>query len=85
MEMYIKIEAELIKDAKFQAVGCAGSFSSGSALIELIKGKTLEEAERVTEKDMIAHLGGIPEPKVHCACLAKRTLQMAIEKYRQVR
>jgi NifU-like protein len=67
----------MIKDAKFQAIGCAGSFASGSALMEMVKGKTLEEAERIDERDIVDYLGGIPEPKIHCACLAKRTLGLA--------
>ena len=83
MAIYVKIESGVIKDAKFQAIGCAGAFASGSALTEMIKGKTLEEAERIDEGDIVNHLGAIPEPKIHCACLAKRTLGFAIEDYRQ--
>ena len=78
MEVFLKIESNVIKDAKFRAIGCAGAFTSGSALMELIKGKTLEQAEKVEEEDIINHLGGIPKQKIHCACLAKRTLQKAI-------
>jgi NifU-like protein len=77
-----EIESDVIKDAKFQAIGCAGAFSAGSALMKMVKGKALEEAVRVTEEDIINFLGGIPKQKIHCACLAKRTLEMAIEKYR---
>jgi len=82
MEVYLKIESDVIKDAKFQAVGCAGAFSAGSALMEMVKEKRLEEAEKITETDIISFLGGIPKQKIHCACLAKRTLQMAIKKHR---
>jgi len=85
MEVYLKIESDIIKDAKFQAVGCAGAFSAGSALMEMVKEKTLEEAEKITEEDIINFLGGIPKQKIHCACLAKRTLRKAIEKYRSVK
>jgi nitrogen fixation NifU-like protein len=84
MEVYLKIESDIIKDAKFQAVGCAGAFSAGSALMGIVKEKTLEEAEKITEEDIINFLGGIPKQKIHCACLAKRTLQKAIEKYRRI-
>jgi nitrogen fixation NifU-like protein len=84
MEVYLKIELDIIKDAKFQAVGCAGAFSAGSALMEMVKEKTLEEAEKITEEDIINFLGGIPKQKIHCACLAKRTLRKAIEKYRSI-
>jgi len=83
MEVYLKIQAKIIKDAKFQAIGCAGAFSAGSALMEIVKGKTLEEAEKIREEDVISFLGGIPKQKFHCACLAKRTLQRAIEKYKK--
>lgn len=83
MEVYLKIESNIIKDAKFQAVGCAGAFTSGSALMEIVKGKTLEEAEKVREEQVIDFLGSIPKQKFHCACLAKRTLQRAIKKYRK--
>jgi nitrogen fixation NifU-like protein len=82
IEVYLKIESDVIKDAKFQAIGCAGALSSGSALMEMVKEKRLEEAEKITETDIVSFLEGIPKQKIHCACLAKRTLQMAIKKYR---
>ncbi len=85
MEVYLKIESNVIKDAKFQAIGCAGAFSSGSALMEMVKEKTLEEAVRITEEEIMNFLGGIPKQKIHCACLAKRTLEMAINKYRGIK
>jgi len=83
MEVYLKIQSNIIKDAKFQAIGCAGAFSSGSALMEIVKGQTLEEAEKISEEDVINFLGRIPKQKFHCACLAKRTLQKAIKKYKK--
>jgi nitrogen fixation NifU-like protein len=83
MEIYLKIESGVIKDAKFQAMGCAGAFTSGSALCEMIKGKTLGEAEQIDEHDIINHLGKIPSTKVDCACLAKKTLRKAIIQYRK--
>jgi NifU-like protein involved in Fe-S cluster formation len=83
LEVYLKIEPNVIRDAKFQAIGCAGAFASGSALMELIKGKTLDEAEEITEEDLIEHLGGIPKQKFHCTCLAIRALKLAIGKYKR--
>ena len=83
MEFFLKIDSGVITEAKFQAIGCAGSFTAGSALTEMINGKTLEQAQRIDEKDVIDYLGGIPEPKIHCACLAKRTLGLAIEQYQE--
>ena len=81
MEIFLKIESNIIKDAKFQATGCAGSFISGSALTKMVKGRTLEEAEKIDREDVLNHLGGIPEAKIHCAYLAVITLRKAIEKY----
>ena len=89
MEIYLRIEkdretgSEVIREAKFQAIGCAGAFTSGSALTEMIKGKTLEQAAQIDMESIINHLGGIPAPKVHCACLAKTTLENAIKQYKK--
>jgi len=85
MEVCLRIESNVIKEAKFQAIGCAGAFSSASALMEMVNGKTLEEAEKITEENIIGFLEGIPKQKIHCACLAKRTLRRAIEKYRKTK
>jgi len=73
----------IISNAKFQAVGCAGTFSSGAALINIVKGRSLEEAEKISEDNIIKFLGRMPEQKIHCVTLAKRTLLKAIEKYRE--
>lgn len=83
MQIYLKINNDQITDAKFQAIGCAAAYASGSTLTEMIKGKTLEEAEKISEKEIIDYLGGLPVPKFHCACLAKRTLEQTIEQYRK--
>lgn len=83
MEFFLKIESNVIKDAKFQAIGCAASFASGSALTEMIRGKIVEEAEGIDEEGIVNHLGGFPEAKMHCACLAKRTLGFALEQYKE--
>jgi nitrogen fixation NifU-like protein len=82
MEIFLNVEDGEIKEAKFQAIGCAGAFSSGSALTEMIIGKTLEEAEKIDETDIMEYLGGIPAQKLHCACLSKRTLRKAINAYK---
>ena len=83
MEIYLKVDSDVVTDAKFRAIGCPGAFASGSALTEIVKGKTLEQAENVGGKEIISHLGGIPEAKLHCACLAERTLGEAIQRYRK--
>ena len=81
MEIYLNVESNVIKDAKFQAVGCAGTFSSGAALIDIVKGMELEKAKKISENHIVKFLGGMPEQKIHCTTLARRTLQKAIEKY----
>ncbi len=81
MRVYLKVEEDVIKDAKFQAIGCAGAFASGSALTEMVKGKTLEETEKLTEQDVIEDLGELPGPKLHCARLAVDALRKTIESY----
>ena len=80
LEIFLKISG-VITDAKFQAIGCAGSFASGSALCEIIKGKTPSECLQLDEKDVLKHLGAMPEQKVHCARLAVLTMRMAVEQY----
>jgi nitrogen fixation NifU-like protein len=81
MKVYLKVEKDVIKDARFQAIGCAGAFASGSALTEMVKGKTLREAEKITEQDVIKDLGELPGPKLHCARLAVDALRKSIESY----
>ncbi|UCG28473.1 MAG: iron-sulfur cluster assembly scaffold protein [Bacteroidales bacterium] len=81
MEFFLKIESGVIREAKFQAIGCAGSFSAGSALAEMIKGLTPEEALKISEADIYRHLEEVPEPKIHCITLTRNTLVRTIEEY----
>jgi len=83
IEFFLGIKDSIITDAKFRAIGCAASFMAGSAVTEMIKGKTVEYAIKLTEEDIIDFLNGLPPQKVHCVCLAKTTLVKALTKYKE--
>ncbi len=83
MQMSLKIEGNKILDAKFLSFGCAANIATGSAVTEMIKGKTLDEAEKLSIKEVSDSLGGLPALKMHCAVLAHKTLRKAIREYRQ--
>ena len=82
MTIYIKVEDEKIKDIKFKTFGCAAAIASTSMATEMVKGKTLEEAKKLTRDDVAKELGGLPAIKMHCSNLAADALRKAIDDYR---
>jgi len=83
MRIYIKVnEQDVIEDVKFRTFGCGAAIATSSVVTEMVRGKTVEEALAVTNRQVAEELGGLPDNKMHCSNLAADALHKAIEAYR---
>ena len=81
MKMYLKIRDNVIQDVKFEPFGCGSAIASSSMATEMIKGKTIDEALAVTNRQVVDALGGLPAHKLHCSVLAEESIKSAIKDY----
>jgi len=81
MELYIKVENNIIVDAKFKTFGCGAAIATSSMVTELVKGKSIDDALAISNKAVAEALGGLPPIKMHCSVLAEEALKSAIEDY----
>ncbi|HAR98251.1 MAG TPA: Fe-S cluster assembly scaffold protein NifU [Syntrophus sp. (in: bacteria)] len=82
MELYLRVEKDVITDARFKTFGCGAAIATSSMVTELIKNKTIEEAAKISNRAVAEALGGLPPIKMHCSVLAEEALTKAIEDYR---
>lgn len=83
MKMYIKVKGDKIVDVRWKTFGCASAIASTSALSEMVKGKTMDDALKIDAKAIDNYLGNLPKHKFHCSVLGHEALAKAIEKYRE--
>ncbi len=81
MQISLKIENDVIVDAKFKTFGCAAAIATSSTATEMIKGMTIQQALEVTNKKVVECLGGLPAQKIHCSVLAEEAIKKAIDDY----
>lgn len=81
MYIYIKVEDDKIVDCKFETFGCAAAIATSSMVTEMVKGKTIEEALKITNRQVAEALDGLPPVKYHCSLLAEEGIKAAIEDY----
>ncbi len=81
MRMYIKVTGNVISDVKFKTFGCGAAIATSSMATEMVKGKTIEEALKLTNKAVMEALDGLPAVKVHCSVLAEQAIKSAVSDY----
>ncbi|MDR2074170.1 MAG: Fe-S cluster assembly scaffold protein NifU [Oscillospiraceae bacterium] len=81
MKIYIKVESGRISDIKFKTFGCAAAIATSSVATEMVKGKSLEEALKLNNRDVVSALGGLPDIKLHCSLLAEQAFKSAVFDY----
>ncbi|PIP67863.1 MAG: Fe-S cluster assembly scaffold protein NifU [Candidatus Omnitrophica bacterium CG_4_9_14_0_2_um_filter_42_8] len=81
MRLYIKVKDRIIVDAKFKTFGCGAAIATSSMVTEIVKGKSIDEALKISNKAVAEALGGLPKIKMHCSVLAEEALKSAIEDY----
>ena len=81
LELYIKVEDNTIMDAKFKTFGCGAAIATSSMVTELVKGKSIDEALKISNRAVAEALGGLPPIKMHCSVLAEEALKLAINDY----
>ena len=83
MQMYIRVKDDIIEDVSFRTFGCGAAIATSSMATEMVRGKTLDEALRLTNKAVTEALDGLPPQKLHCSVLAEEGIRAAIEDYRK--
>src|SRR4030042_1206617 len=83
MELYIKVKDNIITDARFKTFGCGAAIATSSMVTEMVKGKSIDEALKISNRAVAEALGGLPPVKMHCSVLAEEALRSAIEDYQK--
>ncbi|MCL2229256.1 MAG: iron-sulfur cluster assembly scaffold protein [Firmicutes bacterium] len=83
MKIYVQIERDIIRDAKFKTFGCVAAIASSDMVCDVIKGKTIDQALAISNSEIVTLLGGLPPQKVHCSVLAREAVEAAVADYKK--